>query len=286
MAHEEKKAAVLAAELTSNNQNKPKFGFIRAFFGIIVGLLSLFSILLFGLMILTYFSTQANKDSIKISIWLFGIISVITLIPSFFLLKPLLKVWKEKTKPEVHESGKCYAGFWRRLGAGLIDLAIFSPIYFIGYFLNKINFAMYEIITWAGILGTIYVLMMIARYGQTIGKMVFRIKIYKVDGNSVTFSESLKRLYGDFCIWIIFFIAHLYAISNVDILQLNGMTFYQISKVLAKHNPFGYWDAGLMFLWYASEFLTLLFNRKKRAIHDFIAGTILLVESKRASMRE
>lgn len=284
MAHEEKQAAV-AAELLPNNQNKFRIGrIIRTLLGIIFSLLSLVSILLLGLMILTYFLTQIDKDSVKISIWLFGILSVLTFIPGFLLLKPGLNILNEKMKPEIHDSGKYYAGFWRRLGAGLVDLLMFSPIYFGWYFLGKINLAVFEIAYWIGISATIYTLLMISRFGQTIGKMVFKVKVLKVSGAEVTFKEALKRIYGDICIWIIHIISHIYSLSKINIDQLNGMTFHQINQEIAKVGPWTDLGALLMFLWYFSEFITLLFNRKKRAIHDFIAGTILLVENKSASM--
>ena len=34
----------------------------------------------------------------------------------------------------------------------------------------------------------------------------------------------------------------------------------------------------LSYAWMLSEVVTMLFNEKKRAIHDFIAGTVVVVE--------
>ena len=31
-----------------------------------------------------------------------------------------------------------------------------------------------------------------------------------------------------------------------------------------------------LYAWYLSEFLTVFFNKRKRAIHDFIAGTVVI----------
>jgi uncharacterized RDD family membrane protein YckC len=45
--------------------------------------------------------------------------------------------------------------------------------------------------------------------------------------------------------------------------------------------PWLAWGNAFYFAWLGSEFVVLLLNRRRRALHDFIAGTVVVVARSR-----
>ena len=60
-------------------------------------------------------------------------------------------------------------------------------------------------------------------------------------------------------------------------LKYDVLAFREKTQLLKAYTPswHGIVD-GLSFAWGASELIVLLLNRKRRALHDFIAGTVVI----------
>lgn len=85
---------------------------------------------------------------------------------------------------------KKYAGFWRRFIAILIDGFITSGIPSIvirqditSSTIHNLSFFLY----------LIYSVWMLKTYGATIGKMVMKIRVIKIDESKLTYSDALVR---------------------------------------------------------------------------------------------
>lgn len=86
-----------------------------------------------------------------------------------------------------------YAGFWIRLGAGVIDLLV------LGLMVGAIICVFPALVIWAPnglIISLIYWLGFWSWRGQTPGKMVVGIKIIRTDSSPVTWQHALIRCSG------------------------------------------------------------------------------------------
>lgn len=180
---------------------------------------------------------------------------------------------------EVHPNGLRYAGFGPRFAAGLIDMIIFMPLWALPYFLSTWDIRKFEFYFWGGFLYYPYIVLMVSGYGRTLGKMLVGITVFLDDGSPVTLKASLKRAAVDLLIGVLLILGHLYALSKID----HGFGFGKFQEAydyIDKANPASACVTLIIFVWYLSDSLTILFNKRKKAIHDFIGGTVALAKPK------
>ena len=64
--------------------------------------------------------------------------------------------------------------------------------------------------------------------------------------------------------------------------QYNALSFIQKSQYTVEGAPFWYNPLhAIQNIWILSEFIVLLTNQKKRALHDFVAGTVVVYKAPR-----
>ncbi|MBW8323705.1 MAG: RDD family protein [Prolixibacteraceae bacterium] len=152
------------------------------------------------------------------------------------------------------------ARFW----AAMIDGLVFLPFVIVEKHLflsteNKVGFILWQI--FCVILSCGYSVIMHTRYGQTLGKMVLKVKLVDVsEACPVTFQQAIMRDIvgiGITCVALVYFIISL---QNTELITKNYDDFM---------SP---WS----FLWLLLELVTMLSNPKRRAIHDFIAHTVVV----------
>ncbi|HTJ77546.1 MAG TPA: RDD family protein [Rariglobus sp.] len=165
---------------------------------------------------------------------------------------------------------KQYHTFWRRAGALLLDGLVFAPLtaapIVIMTISHGISFAAYlglSLFTTVT-MGT-YFIVMPARYGQTLGKMATGVRIVKTDGGAIGLKESFVRWLPGFLIGLIISIPTFFWLSSLPAIDMASMT------TLPK------WVNWINTAWLLAEIITLLCNPHRRAIHDFVAGTEVIV---------
>ncbi len=173
---------------------------------------------------------------------------------------------------------KVYAGFLERLFAGFIDFLIAIPFLYLFSYLQAINIfiAIIAIIINASFF-SIYTVFFNLKYGGTLGKLAAGIRITKPNGDKIGFKEAILRSVVDIIYALLFGCFQLYAISqvNIDIYLVAG--HIEKSRLLAEHSPkFSKYASFISNVWYWSEMVILLSNKRKRALHDFIAGTVVI----------
>lgn len=173
-----------------------------------------------------------------------------------------------------------YCTFWRRIFAGILDSFVFFPIVVCFPFNLLANLLLppdrgpFLTIVWAVINYTaawLYSVLLHARYGQTLGKMATRVKVLDVS------EERLPTLRQAF----------IRDIGNIIPSML--MLAYDISIVLfgrsAKSSEFTSFFGEILFVtgisvgflwWFLVEIISMATNKKRRALHDYIAGTIVV----------
>lgn len=169
------------------------------------------------------------------------------------------------------ENATQYAGFWRRLLALIIDTLILGLInalfIVVSPFGNEtapaIHYAsLFEDIL-LSILPPLYYIIMHGKYGATLGKMVVRAKIVTLDEKNINYKIATIR-YSPYLFMmvasVIFTLEEMYKTSLLGIL----------SVVLA----------GVFGLYSVISVAQLIFYSKKRTIHDYIAGTMVVIKPK------
>ena len=169
-----------------------------------------------------------------------------------------------------------YKTFWRRLWSLWIDGIIFLPFSIISHFIWKDykNISVYLIMLWYtffSISGITYSIFMHGKYGQTLGKMIFRIRVLDISENILTMSQAIQRDIVLIFLGLIDLALSLPRIATgVNIQDVKNLSFEIIMTLYA--------------LWFIAEPITMLSNEKRRSISDFIAKSVVVTIVKNTSV--
>jgi uncharacterized RDD family membrane protein YckC len=183
-----------------------------------------------------------------------------------------------KEFPELNDS--IYAGFWRRLGAFLIDLLIIAPITISIFYiqnLHRLNF-LFTLVPSYGFY-IFYNFYLVKRYEGTPGKRIAKIKIKQKDGKRITWKEVILREIVNLVLSVMGSLAYLIAVLQLSDSTFESLPWLKKSVEISKFYPV--WQKPVTWLnniWIWGEFIILLTNKRKRALHDYIAGTLVIKE--------
>jgi uncharacterized RDD family membrane protein YckC len=171
-----------------------------------------------------------------------------------------------------------YAGFWSRAGAGFIDFLVMAPfmgLWYWGLSTSKEVALVLELpIT---LLFALYNIYFVGRWGQTIGKMAMKITVLSIDGYEAGFVRAFYRHSVDLGFAVLSSAMAIYALSTVSAADFNALSLYKKIDLLdAAGSGLRKWVDRLSTAWIIGELLVLLTNKKRRALHDFIAGTVVV----------
>ena len=118
---------------------------------------------------------------------------------------------------------------------------------------------------------------LVKRYGGTPGKLLLKIKITKLDGSEISYREACLRYSVLFVLSIFSAIPIILAAQGITDSEYFSMGWQERSLALMERAPSWYNLVSIsMNVWIWSEFIVMLTNKKRRAIHDFIAGTVVI----------
>lgn len=155
-----------------------------------------------------------------------------------------------------------YNTFGGRLIAIIIDSIILWPITFIeAYYEDTTDRGLFiTISTLSSFIIILYFAVLHAKYGQTIGKKIMRIKITDIDEvTPLGFKRSMIRELP----WIITSVVIvIYSIAQPDLnrLKLDYNSWMSIASIS----------------WMIIELITMLSNQKRRALHDYLAKSVVI----------
>jgi len=157
----------------------------------------------------------------------------------------------------------------RRLGALIVDfVVVVSPLALLDFLILPLQIPTPLLILWllvSSSAGAAYHILLQGFYGQTLGKMLLGVKVVTND------RETAISMYQAFLreTPTILFNAAVF-VSQAS----HAMAGLEVSRTEPK--PI---ETGIMFLafpWVVAEVICCLKTRKRRAIHDFIAGTVVV----------
>jgi uncharacterized RDD family membrane protein YckC len=161
-----------------------------------------------------------------------------------------------------------YQTFRPRFFAGLVDGLVFFPLAIANNWIYTSNVPPSLRTVWFvaySLSFIVYSVALHARFGQTLGKIVTRVKVLAVSETKLSMKEALLRD----------------AVRIV--LTLVGVAL-DPPKVLSRANPLQLpeFDAATWLQmcasrgWFVAELVTMLANTKRRALHDLIAGSVVV----------
>ncbi len=163
-----------------------------------------------------------------------------------------------------------YSTFWPRFWAGFIDGLVFLPISLSDNYLSAPARGTIILIGWAVFSYPaywIYSVVLHVRRGQTVGKKSQRVKVLDISEERIpSLSQALLRDIGSI------------VLSSCGLLYFLYLVLTQ--QYTTNANVSGRWiliaigSANL--LWFFLEIVTMLMNPKRRALHDVIAGTVVV----------
>lgn len=172
-----------------------------------------------------------------------------------------------------------YAGFWPRLAAILIDSVVLAPLIAVSYWTataaSRTTALLVEVPL--ALAFAFYNIFFVGRWGQTIGKMALKIRVVRLDGANAGFTRAFYRHAIDLAFSVVTSVLTIYALLSVTDVEYSMLSLD--NRLGLVENRTGAWLAvlnWLSFAWVASELVVLLLNEKRRALHDYIAGTVVV----------
>ena len=171
-----------------------------------------------------------------------------------------------------------YAGFVPRVLSSLVDKAfVWSAARFF-LLIRNYSITSFWAVTLLGFLFyRFYHIGCVALWGQTPGKMAAKIKVVKVDGTPATWKNALLRNSVETFLTAVVLFLELKAVSMVSGAQFAAAEWAKRLALIDSFVP----EIAVYIAWATqafvlTEFVVLFLNKKKRAIHDFIAGTVVI----------
>lgn len=171
-----------------------------------------------------------------------------------------------------------YANFWQRFAAMWIDVLVLLPIMFVQMWLEPISktAAIVMVIpaaaAWLG-----YSIYCHGRYGQTLGKRAMAIRVVRTTGERIDWDAAWMRSSVDLVFAALACIGSLIALSAIADSQYYGVDMLRRAENLKALEPSWLaWAYPASQIWAWSEVVVMLLNKQRRALHDFLAGTIVV----------
>lgn len=162
-----------------------------------------------------------------------------------------------------------YETFGPRFWTGFIDACVLWPVSFVVTALLSLELAdtiQAVLFVTEEVALITYTVLMHAKYGQTVGKMGCKVRVvdFKKE-RAITPRQALLREGVPIAVVVPLFIYGLY--------MMHAGTEQRVG--LVKNGAF--WLISLVpLVWFVAEVVTMLTNEKRRALHDLIAGTVVI----------
>jgi uncharacterized RDD family membrane protein YckC len=170
---------------------------------------------------------------------------------------------------------KRYRTFGPRFWTGCVDSCVFLPStvtisLLLSLDIPRLLAAMLVIIQ--NLAWVVYTVIMHARYGQTIGKMVTKVRVvdFRTEGR-ISWLQAWVREGIPLLVSLGLVGYDVYVIFSGQITPRD----YANGEAYKNDGPFWLLSA-IPGIWFLAEVLSMLTNRKRRALHDFIAGTVVV----------
>jgi uncharacterized RDD family membrane protein YckC len=122
-----------------------------------------------------------------------------------------------------------------------------------------------------------YWIYLVKRYGGTPGKRILNLRIVMQDGSPITAAAAIVRYAPIFVLTVASSVASLVGLLGISSDSFESMGLLAKLQVYSTTMPaWGEWVGYVLWAWLLATAIVMLCNRRRRALHDFIAGTMVL----------
>lgn len=200
----------------------------------------------------------------------------------------------ENTKTPLRLDGvkeNIYAGFWLRFEAGFYDALVAGLFWWLIVYPLTFNGSYFSFVFGQFLYFIFYLyayIHLVRLIGSSPGKWMTKIKIIRIDGGKVDFRIAFLREIVNVFVILISLGHYIYLwgiIDHAEFIALDGhlkQSLYLSKYQLEFQTILGY----VMIPWSLSELVVLLFNKRKRALHDYVADTVVIKKKYESAIRE
>lgn len=174
-----------------------------------------------------------------------------------------------KEEIEKQQEVNKYSTFWPRFWAATIDGVVFAIILYVECLVFGFEYSSQDKFLQAlnGVQFAIYAIFMHGYFGQTLGKMLMDVKVLNHDTETeINIKQALRRESVNLALNISWVLIILVVATSLE-----------LSGTISKGLSYGVIGFGILaMVWGISEFVTMLFNDKRRALHDYIGKTVVV----------
>ena len=204
---------------------------------------------------------------------------------------PIESILSVQTRIEAQTKthGIVYASFISRAGANIIDVLIMIPLSIIMVVLIRSVgiWIVYPLQILISLISSAYIIFFLARYGATLGKMICKIEVRKLDYSPIGWPEALKRHSVELSASLILGLLSFAALLSIPYRQMITISPEDLEPLINSHRSPLYSIVALLdFLWGIGELVSLFFNKRRRALHDYLGGTVVVEKSSLKNINE
>lgn len=120
------------------------------------------------------------------------------------------------------------------------------------------------LIVFISLAGTFYFILMHGFFGQTVGKMLMKVKVLNADETPLKFYQAILRDAPQLLFTLGSFVF------------LNSLFASAEQTAIKPEDYFGNPFVVIMALWGLADIISVFINEKRRALHDYIAGSVVV----------
>jgi uncharacterized RDD family membrane protein YckC len=166
-----------------------------------------------------------------------------------------------------------YRNFWRRFWAAIIDGIVLQPVSWLDRWIWGLGLPIPLLILWflvANTIGVVYSIVLHGLFGQTVGKRAVGVRVYDVSGGRLSWRQAALRD----CFPIV---VNTLGLAAGLSMALSGENPYEAASLAESSlSPWilvAIWGS---VIWLVLELTTMFMNPYRRALHDLIAGSVVM----------
>ncbi len=176
-----------------------------------------------------------------------------------------------------------YASFQKRASAAILDSFVLAPIALAYIFAPSLPPGWLLVVSIAYVtLSSAYPVVGHACFGQTLGKRWLKIRVVTVDGGRIGWGQSIRRSSVDAVFTVLTIGLFIITVSELPAEFVLAGFEKRDAMLEAVRVTEWEWLRWTAVAWFWSEVITMHFNPKKRAIHDFLGGTVVIEDAQSA----
>ena len=179
--------------------------------------------------------------------------------------------YRRKTVEDSAHFNTLLARFW----AAAIDYCLLWPVWWVigsDFIFKRMGLGAIALLLLKHCSYWFYRIAMHGRFGMTVGKMACNLKVVvNADGNAISYKRAFLREGASLVITMALVGCRLFvAFNRGDLLEHSNSVHRNMVS------PWIWIPPTIPAIWFIMEFVTMLWNRRRRALHDFIAGTVVM----------